>query len=141
MGTTQQLPRAEWKDYFDRFTRKHLGSAAPEAATVEVMSPTLGDQFEVSAVRLLGLSYDPKSQDLEVLLENVDHLIFHPKAIWIVEGEPDFIATLEVVRADDTKEIIYVRRSAAPASAFASPSKGSPAKSSGDARPAGDNRR
>ena len=68
MGTTKQLPRAEWKDYFDRFTREHLRDDSPGAATIEIMSPTLGDQFEVSSIRLLGLSFDPKSQALEVLL-------------------------------------------------------------------------
>jgi hypothetical protein len=113
MPTTRELPRAEWKGYFDRFTRAHLEGGGSEAATVEVISPTLGDQFEVSAVRLLGLTYDPKSEALEVLLDGVDHLIFQPKGIWLLEGEPGFIATLEVVHPDDTREIIYVRRGAA----------------------------
>ena len=111
MSTTKQLPRAEWKDYLDRFTRERLGDDAPGAVTVEVISPTLGDQFEVSAVRLLGLAYDPKSRIFEVLVEDVDHLTFNPSEIWILEGEPGFISTVEVVTADGGKEIIYVRRS------------------------------
>jgi len=114
MGTTtRQLPRSEWEVYFDRFTKAELGDEAPGAATVEVISPTLGDQFEVSAVRLLGLAYDPRSQALELLFEDIDHLIFYPSEIWILEGEPGFIATLEVVHPDGLKEIIYVRRSGA----------------------------
>jgi len=111
MSTTKQLPRAEWKDYFDRFTRERLGDDAPGAVTVEVISPTLGDQFEISAVRLLGLAYDPKSQIFEVLVEDVDHLTFRPSDIWVLEGEPGFISTVELVKADGGKEIIYVRRS------------------------------
>src|SRR5258707_1071228 len=111
MRTTKQLPRAEWKDYFDRFTREHLKDDAPGAATIEVISPTLGDQFEVSAVRLLGLTFDPRSGVFEVLLEDLDHLSFSPTEIWVLEGEPGFIATLEVVHADGIKEIIYVRKS------------------------------
>ncbi len=110
MTTTKELPRAEWKEYFDRFTREHLRNEMSGAVTVEVMSPTLGDQFEVSAVRLLGLTYDPRSQSLEASLEELDHLIFSPTAIWVLEGEPGFISTLEVLRSDGTKEIIYVRR-------------------------------
>src|SRR6185369_13625067 len=114
MGTTtRQLPRNEWKDYFDRFTKTQLGDGARGVATVEVISPTLGDQFEISAVRLLGLTYDPKSQALELLFEDVDHLVFYPTEIWVLEGEPGFIATLEVVHPDGLKEIIYVRRSGA----------------------------
>jgi hypothetical protein len=111
MSTTKQRARTEWKLYFDRFTRERLESEEPGAATIEVVSPTLGDQFQVSAVRLLGLTYDPKSDALEVLLENVDHLIFRPTEIWVVEGEPGFISTLEILQSDGTKELIYVRRS------------------------------
>jgi hypothetical protein len=111
MGTTKQIPPDEWKEYFDRFTRQYLKDDAPESVTIEIMSPTLGDQFEVTAVRLLGLAYDPKSQAFEVLLEDVDRLVFYPSEIWILEGEPGFISTLEVVRPDGAREIIYVRRS------------------------------
>jgi hypothetical protein len=111
MSTTKQLARTEWKLYFDRFTRERLESEEPGAATIEVVSPTLGDQFQVSAVRLLGLTYAPKSEALEVLLENIDHLIFRPTEIWVVEGEPGFISTLEILQSDGTKELIYVRRS------------------------------
>jgi uncharacterized protein DUF5335 len=111
MSTTKQLPRAEWKNYFERFTRERLQNDTPGAATVEVVSPTLGDQFAVSAVRLLGLAYDPKSKAFEVLLEDVDHLTFQPTEIWILEGEPGFISTIEVGQPDGGKEIIYVRRS------------------------------
>jgi hypothetical protein len=111
MAKTKQLPRAEWEESFARFTRERLRNEGPVAATVEVMSPTLGDQFEVSAVRLLGLAYDLKSNALEVELEDLEHLIFYPKEIWVLEGEPGFLATLEVVRQDGLKEIIYIRKS------------------------------
>lgn len=111
MSTTKQLQRGEWKDYFNRFTRENIGDDALGLVTVEVVSPTLGDQFEVSAVRLLGLAYDPESQTLEVQVEDLDHLIFDPRDIWVLEGEAGFISTMEVVEADGGKQIIYVRRS------------------------------
>lgn len=111
MASTKQLSRAEWKDYFDTFTRTYLKDDQPGTATVEVMSPTLGDQFEVSSVRLLGLDYDPKEETFEVLLENVDHLVFEPTEIWVLEGEPGFVSTIEVIQSDGTQQIIYVRAS------------------------------
>jgi len=110
MATTRRLPPEQWRDYFDRFTRDHLTGEAPGAATIELISPTLGDQFEVSALRLLGLTYDPRAQELRVMLEDIDHVVITPKEIWVLEGEAGFIATLEVVRPDDSKEIIYIRR-------------------------------
>jgi hypothetical protein len=113
MSSTKQLPRAEWKDYFQRFTREFLSDDAPDAATIEVMSPTLGDQFEVSSARLLGLDYDPKEKTFEVLVEDLDHLVFEPTEIWILEDASGLLSTIEVVQADGTKQIVYLRSSGA----------------------------
>jgi hypothetical protein len=120
-GTTRQIPREEWKDYFERFTRKHLADDLPEAVTIEVLSPTIGDQFEARAARLLGLAYDPQRNTFEVLLEDLDHLVFEPAEIWVIETDGDFISTLELVRPDGTKEIIYVYRSGPPARRYEQP--------------------
>src|SRR4051794_25430415 len=113
MSSTKQLPRAEWKDYFDRFTREFLSEDRADDATIEVMSPTLGDQFEVSSARLLGIDCDPKAETFEILVEDLDHLVFEPTEIWILEDEPGFVSTIEVVQADGTKQIIYLRSSGA----------------------------
>lgn len=120
--TTRQISRGDWKSYFDRFTKRHLTGDPPKAVTIEVLSPTLGDQFEARPPqRLIGLAYDPKSDAFEVLLEDVDHLVFQPEEIWVVETEGDFISTLELVRADGTKEIVYVYRSGPPARRYEQP--------------------
>jgi hypothetical protein len=119
MGSTKQLAREEWKTYFDRFTAERLQDDTPEAATVEIVSPRLGDQVEFTDVRLLGLAYVPKTEAFQVLLENVDHLVFHPTEIWVLEGDDDAL-TIEVVGADGGKEIIYVHRSGPPAHRYGS---------------------
>jgi hypothetical protein len=129
MGSTKQIPREEWKETFDRFTAEHLkdtGEGAPEAATVEIVSPRLGDQLEFEDVRLLGLAYDPMIRAFLVLLEDVDHLVFYPSEIWVLEGEEGTV-TIEVVGEDGGKEIIYVRRSGPPAPRYEyPPAAGSP---------------
>ena len=107
---TEQIPRHQWKDYFDRFTKRYLRDDRPETARIELLSPALGDQVEAEAVHLLGISYDAKSEVLEVLLENIDHLVFHPKEIWAIEEEDGFLSGVEIVRDDGTKEILTVRR-------------------------------
>jgi len=97
--------------YFDRFTKRYLRDDRPETARIELLSPALGDQVEAeAAVQLLGISYDPKSEALEALLENMDHLVFQPKEIWAVEEEGGFLPSIEIVRDDGTKEILTVRR-------------------------------
>jgi hypothetical protein len=115
MTDTKQIPRKEWKNYFDRFTKNHLRDDRPEDATIELLSPALGDQVEASGARLLGITFDPKSKALQVLLENVDHLVLEPKEIWVMEEKDGFLPAIEVVRPDGTKEILTIRRVSLPA--------------------------
>ncbi|HVU51728.1 MAG TPA: DUF5335 family protein [Polyangia bacterium] len=116
---TRQLPRTEWKAYFDRYTREHLSSSdetgVHEVAIVEVLLPRMGDQFEVTFEPLLGMTYDPKSNAFELLLRDIDHLVFRPAEIAVIEDDDGFISELEIVRADDVKEIVHLRRSGPPA--------------------------
>jgi hypothetical protein len=110
MAATKQIPSREWKSYFDRFTKRHLRDAKPETARIELLSPLLGDQVEAQAAHLMGVSYDERSRALEILLENMDHLIFQPKEIWAVEENDGFLPGIEIVRDDGTKEILTIRR-------------------------------
>jgi hypothetical protein len=121
MGTTRQIAPDEWKNYFDRFTRQYLGGDATEAATIEIVSPTLGDQFEITAARLLGFGYDPRAKVFEVSLDGMDHLVFKPDQIWVIEGEAGFVSALELLLGDGSREIIYVRRSGPLATVGAAP--------------------
>jgi hypothetical protein len=115
MQATKQIPRQHWKDYFNRFTKQYLRDDRPEAATLEVLSPALGDQVEVEAAHLLGISFDPKSDAIEVLLQNMDHLVYRPREIWVIEEEDGFLSSIEIVRDDDAKEILSIRRTGLPA--------------------------
>lgn len=110
MPTTHQLPREEWARYFAAFTERFFDDANPETATVEVLSPELGAQVAADRVRAHGIIYDPKSHALEVALEKLDHLVYHPKEVWVVEEEDGFVSIVEVVRTDGTKEIIRFER-------------------------------
>ena len=115
MSVTKQIDRSHWKEYFDRFSKRYLRDNQPEAVTIDFLSAELGDQKSAEGAQLLGITYDPKAESLEVLLENVDHLVFRPEEIW-AEEEPDgFLSSLEIVRADDEKEILTVRRAGLPA--------------------------
>lgn len=110
MAATKEIPGHQWKDYFDRFTKRHLRDDRPETATVEYLSTELGGQVETEGAPLLGISYDPKSKALEVLLENVDHLVFHPREVWAIEEADGFLSGIEIVRDDGTKEVLTIHR-------------------------------
>jgi hypothetical protein len=113
MAQTRRIERDHWETYLDHFTRQHLNDdgGIHKAAVVEVMSPSFGDQLAAVVVPLLGLAYDPASDALEVALEDLDHLVFRPSELWVIEDDDGFISTLEVISGDGTKHIIYVRQS------------------------------
>lgn len=120
MAKTTQIPRGEWSDYFDNFTRQHLRSDLPELVTIEVLSPRLGDQVYAQNARLLGLSYDAHGEAFEVLLDGADHMVFQPAEVWALEGDGEVIAVFELVHADGTRQLIHVKQ-------------GGPVATSGDA--------
>jgi hypothetical protein len=109
-AVTKQIPRAQWQVYFDGLTRGHLTGKGAPAASLEIVSPDIGDQFEAREARLLGLVYDPRSDALEVVLEGMDHLAFQPSEIWVIEEDDGFVTTLELVRDDGTRELLYLHR-------------------------------
>lgn len=123
MGTTRQIPENDWQAFFEAFTRQHLMADPPSTATIEVVSPSQGDQVAASTSRLLGLSYDPRSQVFEVMVEQLDHLLFHPREIWVIEDESGFIPTMELVRSDGGQELIHLNRSGPPSIPYGSPSQ------------------
>ena len=110
MAKTTQIPREQWSDYFDQFTRQHLRNDHNDLVTLEVLSPRLGDQVYAQNARLLGLSFDPRSQAFEVLLAGADHMTFQPAEIWVLEGDSDVIAVFELVQADGTKQLVHVKQ-------------------------------
>jgi hypothetical protein len=127
MGTTKQIPIPEWRDYFDRFSRDRLSGDQPLAVTIEVVSPDLGDQYEAQTVRLLGLSYDPKSESFSVDLDDVaDHVVSRPGEIWIIEEEDGFISALELACEDGRREIVHLWRSGSLAPQVPDPLAGLP---------------
>src|SRR5262249_44964390 len=71
-------------------------------------SLSLGDQVEAEWLPLLGIAYDPHDDIVEVALEGLDHLIPKPRDIY-VEDAPGGLVALEIVDADDVKQIVKLR--------------------------------
>jgi len=99
-----QLEKPHWKDYFDRVS-KVLG---PKLVELEVSSLGLGDQLELDWVPLIGLSYDPKSDVLSVMVEGIEHNIQHPKQI-NVEQDIESLYSVEVVDAEAEHHILRLK--------------------------------
>ena len=101
---TVKLDKGAWQTYFDRISKLVVG----KQSEIEVTSLQLGDQIEAEWVPLLGIAYDPKNDLVEILLEGLDHLIQHPRDIYVDQG-PAGLTSMEVVDTDDVRQIIRLR--------------------------------
>lgn len=102
---THQLQRAQWKPYFDTVSRILVG----KQAEINIAGPTVGDQIEQEWSLLNGFAYDPKDDVFEVVIEDqVDHLIPHPKEIY-VDDAGVMLRSVDVVDADGNHQIVLLR--------------------------------
>jgi hypothetical protein len=102
--TTRKLDKKQWRTFFDRVSTTLEG----KEAEIEIASLRLGDQVEAEWLPLLGIAYDPNDDLVEVALEGLDHLILKPRDIY-VEDAPGGLVALEIVDADDVKQIVKLR--------------------------------
>ncbi len=102
---TRELPKSEWQSYFDNVS-KQLKAAQAE---LEVASMDLGDQIETEWVSFYGITYDPKDDLVEFVLEGLDHLIRNPKQIFVDEGS-EGLSSVEIVDSDNFKHIAILKQ-------------------------------
>jgi hypothetical protein len=102
--TVRKLDKSEWRPFFDGVSKILEGTRVE----IEVASLRLGDQIEAEWLPFIGITYDPKDDILEVALEDVDHMVNHPREIHVDEAAGDFIA-IAVVDAEGTQQILKLR--------------------------------
>ncbi len=101
---TRSLPKSQWESYFDRIS-KHLKASQTE---IEVVGMNLGDQVEGEWVSFYGISYDPKDDVVEYLLEGLDHLVRHPEQVF-VDDDVEGLRSIEVVDRDGVRHIAKLK--------------------------------
>lgn len=108
--TNKCIMEAELQQYFDIFAKRFLRNTNREEVDVEVLHDDIGDQHEVTAVPLHGITYDADTRELDVSFENGEHHIYSTRSLWVAEEPDGFIAAMQVTRPDDIIEIIRLRR-------------------------------
>ncbi|MGH9421334.1 MAG: DUF5335 family protein [Thermoanaerobaculia bacterium] len=112
MSATTRIPQDQLQRYFERFTKRFLRDDSPESVDAEIIAPDWGDQTALEGARLSGVSYDQKAEALEFAIEDVgDHRIYRPKEAWAIEESDGFISSVEIVRDDNSREVVKVKRS------------------------------
>jgi hypothetical protein len=84
----EQIERARWAPFFDNVTKSLIG----KQAEIEVASLDLGDQIEAEWAPLIGITYDHKDDLIEIALEELDHLIRSPRAVFVDFGVGGLVA-------------------------------------------------
>jgi hypothetical protein len=102
--TVRKLEKAEWRPFLDRVA-KFLEA---KEAEIEVSSLSLGEQIQAQWLPLIGITYDPGDDLVEVALEGLDHMIRRPRDIYVESGAGS-LASIEVVDADGIKQIVKFR--------------------------------
>jgi hypothetical protein len=99
--TPRFLPKTEWQSYFDRMSKGLRG----KQAEIEVTGIGFGDHLAAKWLSLLGITYDPNGDLLEIALDGLDHLIHQPREISVKDG-PKGLTAVVIVDADRHSQII-----------------------------------
>ena len=91
MSETKQLSPDRMQAYFDGFSRRFLRKDSTPVVDVEVLGMDIGDQVEGEGVRLIGITYEPRTRALEVELESAGLRAYRPKEVWAIEEDDGFI--------------------------------------------------
>jgi hypothetical protein len=101
-STTREIPRAQWRGYFDDFSRE-----LPElVASLEVLGKEVGAQVEAESPRLTGITYDDGDDIVVIGLdardrhEDLEHIVYHPQKIALVEED-----AVKIFDFEDAEEV------------------------------------
>ncbi|MEZ4701828.1 MAG: DUF5335 family protein [Rhodothermales bacterium] len=107
--SVKKLEKRVWKSYFNSLSKPYMHKERTDYAEIRVFSNDIGAQPETQWLPLEGITYDDRDDLLEVMVEHLDHLVFHPEEIYVDETTDGHVMTLEIVRKDGVKEIIELR--------------------------------
>ena len=68
----------------------------------------MGDQTQAEWLPLLGISYDPRDDVVDIALDGLDHMIRQPREIYLDNGAV-VLTSLEIVDADGVKQIVKLK--------------------------------
>lgn len=110
---TREIPRAEWRSFFDVFSRQHEGWLA----TFEIFGSEVGAQPEPGELPLKNVALTPvvgKSEAITINLgkspeDHVKHTVIEPTHVWLAQTSEGANAALEIESADKTKALLRFR--------------------------------
>jgi Family of unknown function (DUF5335) len=116
---TREIPRNEWTQFFDSFSRRHEGWLV----TVEVFDRKLGAQVEAEGRPLKGIAADRGGgdPDIEILTgrgddDSLTHIVAHPTHMQVEETEEGAEAAIEIKSVNEGTTLVRFRSAILPES-------------------------
>ena len=100
----RKIEMREWREVCDRISIALLG----RAAEIEVASPEIGVHVESDRLRLIGIVYDPKDDLIEIVTSGIDHLVHHPRELYVDLDGADVVA-LTVIDQGGARQFVRLR--------------------------------
>ena len=110
------IPREHWGAALAAFSAVH----DRWLISVDVLSPALGAQPEISGLPLAGITFEPPDGGAIVIAagrsstEHIAHAIRKPTQVWLQRTEGGADAALEIQSADGANTILRLRTAALP---------------------------
>jgi Family of unknown function (DUF5335) len=108
---TVEIPRDEWKRFFENFSRKQEGFQV----TLEVFGPDIGDQVEERQMFFAGVTADLAhgSDKIEIMMGgkpsgHVTHMILEPILVELQKTDLGIESTLQIKSADGTTSLLHL---------------------------------
>lgn len=96
--STREIPREQWREYFDDFSR----DLHDRLATVEVAGQEIGAQVEAARPLLTGITYDNHDDIVVIGLdaqggteEDLEHIVYNPQKIYVAEADGETVFDIE----------------------------------------------
>jgi uncharacterized protein DUF5335 len=109
---TREIPRAEWREFADAFSRQHSGWLV----TLEVLDPRLGAQEIARDLPLVGVTADhePAHQEITIILaesaeRHATHRVIDPAHLYLLVNDQGADEALETETSDGIKTILRFR--------------------------------
>jgi hypothetical protein len=115
---TREIPREEWIEFFDGFSRQHEGWLV----TVEVLGSELGAQVEARELRLEGITADLKGDDEDTISimvgetpdDHVTHTITAPSHVRLEQTQEGANEALQIESGDRVTTLLRFRSAVLP---------------------------
>jgi len=103
--TARSIKKAEWENFCAAVSRALEGSQVE----IEVASLDLGDQVEKDWAPLIGITYDPNDDVIDIALEDdVDHIVNRPREL-IADVDDMSINALQITDANGIRHRVRLR--------------------------------